>query len=176
MKRSVFVAVITVLASVCISACGRPPLDGPPELRPGRDQCAHCGMLIAEDRCAGALLIGPPDDRDALLFDDIGCLVDYEQGHGAQCGSPCRYVRDYEDRVWISANTAHFLLAPPDRLHTPMGSGIVAFAARAPADARRATVDGRIENYAGVFRARGRAPAELEDTTLSESSEVRDLR
>lgn len=60
-----------------------------------------------------------------LLYDDLGCMLDAEREHpGAAC-----FVQDFQGRGWLPAANAWFVM-DPKKYSTPMGSGIVAFAAR----------------------------------------------
>ncbi len=135
-------------------ACQRRVVTGPPELHPGRDQCAHCGMMISDERCAGACIVEQDGDRSALVFDDIGCMIDYARRHDASTRIVAGFVRDYSAGQWIPAQTAHYLCAKPDLLVTPMGSGIIAFGALASAESKRSEVGGSIGDEAAVVRAR----------------------
>jgi len=135
-----------------IPACSGPATSGPPALRVGRDECAECGMLIAEDRCSAGLITDHRGRREAFLFDDIACMLDFE-GRGGHAVLQ-RYLHDHPTREWIPDTHATLLLADPDRLATPMGSGIVAF--RSPDDAAHAQAShgGRILNYTAAAEAR----------------------
>lgn len=153
-------ALIPAVAAACllVSACDRAPLTGPPELHLGRDECAECGMLINEDRCSAALVVeAPPSSgrRRHLLYDDIGCLLDAELSRDAEFTIIERYVRDHAERTWHRAESAAYVIAPPDRLPTPMGSGMVAFKQRAAAEAAAAAA-GESADYAGLLNARRR--------------------
>lgn len=142
------------LLSVALPAgCSGPPLSGPPSLRLGRDECAECGMLINEDRSPGAFLLDDAGRRRHVLFDDAGCLLDFERKN-TEAMVIAAYVRDYETRDWLDANAAHFVLADPDRLPTPMGSGIAAFGDATRAQAAHEKFGGDIMDYATLIPAR----------------------
>lgn len=118
-----------------LSACRRGPLTGPPTLRLGHDECAACGMLVNEDRCCGALLIERDGERMHQVFDDLGCMMNYEYEHvndGTRVVE--RYVRDYPSRTWVDGAIALICRADREELHTPMGSGTVAFASQSAAE------------------------------------------
>jgi len=149
-RRASFILAITLLTFA--SACQRRVATGPPELRLGRDMCAHCGMMISDDRYAGSLLVDR--DIDPLLFDDIGCMLDYEREHAPETRFTARFVRDYHARRWLDSGAAHYLCADRDRLVTPMGSGIVAFGTLTSAESKRIEVGGRVCDEATAVRAR----------------------
>lgn len=134
--------------------CRRTEIDGPPQLRVGRDECAECGMLISEDRCACAFLIEHHGAREYAMFDDIGCMLDYE--HDGRDGVRILrgYVRDHDSRLWTPSDEAVFLFADRDRLLTPMGSGIVAFGSADAAGPTREAVGGELMDWSTLVPAR----------------------
>lgn len=149
-------SVVFLIAALCmtaLTACRRAELSGPPTLRIGHDECAECGMLLSEDRCAGAMLVDTSSGRAHLVFDDIGCLLDYRdaEGHPAPIEA---FVKDYGDRTWLPAANAWFVVGGPDAPQTPMGSGIVAFGSKEAADAQKARSGGKVVDYAHLAAAR----------------------
>ena len=126
-----------------LPSCSAPDLTGPPTIRMGRDQCAECGMIINEDRCSCALLVVRDGAREHLLFDDIGCLLTNRETTDAIVVVEA-YVRDHASGKWSNFDQASFLMADRERLPTPMGSGIVAFADVGGAEGLRASVGGEV--------------------------------
>jgi nitrous oxide reductase accessory protein NosL len=141
-----------VLAGVI--GCEHKLLSGPPTLRLGRDECGHCGMLINEDRCSSALLIEQERALEHVLFDDIGCMLDYEHEHAGEVRVVEAFVHDHTSRVWSTSSASLFLLTTTDRLATPMGSGMVAFADRAGAEQARQKFGGEIVESTQLADAR----------------------
>jgi nitrous oxide reductase accessory protein NosL len=137
-----------------IPACDRTRQVGPPDIRPGRDECRECGMIIADVRCSSALIADRDGRRESTLFDDIGCMLDAEREHAAEFRIMGRFVHDYSTRAWVEADSAVFLLADRGSLPTPMGSGIGAFADRAQAEEARERLGGKVLDYAGLKEAR----------------------
>lgn len=153
MTRSMLTA-LGMLAAGMLAACDRTELSGPPELRVGRDECVACGMLISEDRCSSAMLIVAEGRREHIMFDDIGCMLDYEHEHGGRTPILERFYRDHAARDWTWGDGVTFLFAHPDRLHTPMGSGIVAFGDEASARKAQEEFGGDILDYTRLMAAR----------------------
>ncbi|QOI99463.1 MAG: nitrous oxide reductase accessory protein NosL [Phycisphaeraceae bacterium] len=120
-------ALLACVAGVLAPGCVRGEVEGPPVMRPGRDACVACGMLIHEDRCAAAWLIERDGVREHEMFDDLGCLLDHERLAVDPPRVVGRWARDYERRGWVACERAVYVFSDPDRLLTPMGSGIVAF-------------------------------------------------
>ncbi|HRJ48963.1 MAG: nitrous oxide reductase accessory protein NosL [Phycisphaeraceae bacterium] len=143
-------------AVTMLTACDQRERTGPPELRLGRDQCAQCGMIIMEDRCSSATLVEDRGRRSYRLFDDIGCMLDDLRENPAAVTVIDRFVHDHGTRAWIRAADAVFFYADPISLHTPMGTGIVAFAARADAQALHAIHGGEILDEPAISAARAR--------------------
>jgi len=146
------VGLLAVIAA--LAGCARQPLTGPPELRVGRDECAECGMLVAEDRYSSASLVEREGERLYVFFDDIGCMVDfeYEQGEGTRVLE--RYVHDHESRAWVPGLEAAYVFADRESLRTPMGSGIAALARRDAAEALAAAHAGAVHDFKSLSVAR----------------------
>ena len=133
MKTVVALVVAILLIIVLTSGCSRNPNDGPPQVRYGQDECALCGMIVSDERHAAALRTLIDGQTRDLLFDDVGDMIEYEQEKRAI--KPIRrYVHDFETRQWVEAAQAKFV--QDETVHTPMGSGILAFADEARARAR----------------------------------------
>ena len=144
-----------MILSVCtLAGCSSNELSGPPDVKLGRQECKECGMLVNEDRCSSALLVEDRGRREYWNFDDIGCMLDAERKHKADVRVIDRFVRDHASRSWTRAENASFVMAHPKTLHTPMGTGIVAFSNRTDAEAAQREYSGEVFNYAGVTRAR----------------------
>ena len=91
-------------------------------------------MIISEDRCCAALTVEENGRPETELFDDIGCLLDRERT-ATGLRVTARYFRDYDTRSWIQASGGPWFIFN-EEVHTPMGSGIVAFGERERAAAR----------------------------------------
>ncbi len=158
MKRQARLLTVSI-ALASIAACRTGELTGPPDLRLGRDECAGCGMIISDGRCASAMLIQRGPRREQIAFDDIGCMLRFD---AESTGEPdlrilSRFARDYQTQAWLQVEEAHFLDAGAGRIPTPMGSGIVAFSAREAAVRTRDASGGEIVDYPGLA-ARHAAP------------------
>lgn len=128
------------ILAVLIVGCEREVSEGPPAIKFGQDECVHCGMIISDQRAAAASIVVSDGKRRALLFDDIGDLIDYHKQKPDPVATR-RYVADFKTRGWIEFESAYFVHAP--QVHTPMGSGLLAFAAEADADDAARQHDGR---------------------------------
>lgn len=146
MNRTIIIAALGI-PMVLLSGCRRDELTGPPELRLGRDECAECGMLVNEDRFSSAMLIERDGVREHLMFDDAGCMIDYEAQHPGEFTVIERFVHDHPTREWVSASKATFIFAEREKLRTPMGSGIGAFASEDAAREAHAQFGGEILSY-----------------------------
>lgn len=135
------IAIWLLAAIASLHGCRGAALLGPPTLRMGRDECAECGMIISEDRFSSALLIERDGIREHILFDDIGCMLDYERSHADQAVKE-RFVHEHDTRAWRTASGSAFVCS--DSITTPMGSGLAAFADTAAAEDRAKLTRGRM--------------------------------
>ena len=119
-----------------LAACDKDNPDTPPNITYGVSVCADCDMIISDERYASATIAA--DERGhptPLLFDDIGDQIKYEAAN-AELHVLSRWVHDHATRQWIRAESASYVRS--SALHTPMASGIAAFASRPAAEAARA--------------------------------------
>lgn len=142
-------AILAIRLAVALSAahvagCRAEAELGPPEIRFGESVCALCDMIISDERFAAAILVDGPRGPEPRLFDDIGDLIAYEKGNPGT-SVLARYVHDLGTLRWIEAGGATFLRS--ETLHTPMVSGIAAFADRADAERQRAEAAGEILTF-----------------------------
>ena len=142
-----------VVVAALLPACKRADLQGPPNIRLGRDECADCGMLLSEARCSCALLAEVEGRRTYLVFDDLGCMLDHRAEH-PEFSVVGTFVHDYAAGGWVSGESARYLVASPNALKTPMGSGMVAFASQAGAEEQRKRTGGEMVDFIGLATIR----------------------
>lgn len=94
----------------------------PPELRLGRDECAECGMSVVEAKHAAAAVVGEEGSRQAVLFDDWGCLLDWMESNPDRA-IEASWGRSEDGENWIESETTWFVVGSSVR--TPMDSGIL---------------------------------------------------
>jgi copper chaperone NosL len=116
---------LSIMMLMLIAGCSQRPADGPPVVRYGTDECADCGMILSDERFAAALRVMTNGESHDLLFDDIGDMLEYERANPTAHVSR-RFVHDFDTRQWIDPAAAHFIKS--EEFHSPMGSGIAAFA------------------------------------------------
>jgi copper chaperone NosL len=129
------------------AGCGDAPSIEPPQILYGQDVCAECGMIISDDRFAAGLVLSSDGGFTTRAFDDIGCLLAWEQAHPAETVA-ARYVADLRTRTWLDAATAAYLHSR--RLHTPMAFGLAALATEAEARAAAAEYPGDVIDFPAV--------------------------
>jgi copper chaperone NosL len=146
--RSLVYLILLLLAMVA-SACGSsaPAEIGPPEIVLGEDRCVECGMIISDLRFAAAAVT---PEGASLLFDDIGDMLRYRTRAELPEGT-VYFVHDYDSREWLEADSAFYVQS--NRIHSPMGSGVAAFALQARAEAMAAEQEGTIMDYASLLQA-----------------------
>lgn len=139
-----------ILAVACggiIGGCGVDP-GQPPSIRYGEEACAHCRMIISDDRFAAALVTTRGDTRK---FDDIGCLVDHEAGQRPPPATTY-WVRDFAGGDWLDARAATYVQSA--KIHSPMGYGLRALSPKSPETGPVL----RFNELPAVVAARRRAP------------------
>ena len=100
-----------------LNGCSNEPV----EINWGTDQCAHCGMIIADKHFAAQFISskGKP-----YLFDAIECLAAWQrQENSAVKGSA--FVKQYTTETWIAAEQAVFVQSA--EMRSPMGLNAGAF-------------------------------------------------
>lgn len=136
---------LILLMLLLLAACGQAALTAqtPPEILYGEDVCDHCGMIISDERFAAALVIETgPNRLEHRIFDDIGDMFGYvdelnkAQAQGLEEGAKIvtYFVHDYHSLEWLDAREAYFVVS--ESVHSPMGSGMAAFAQAAEAEAQ----------------------------------------
>ena len=109
-----------LLAAVLTAGCSA-KADGPPAIQVDRTACAHCTMLVSDERFAAAY---ERPSGEARVFDDIGCMQEAMKAETAPASLRVWY-HDVETGEWIRGEEAE--LVKTDRFKTPMGGGIVAY-------------------------------------------------
>ena len=111
-------------ALLIFSACSVDSEIKPAEIKYGQDICDACSMIISEKQYSAQYLLL---DGSVKKFDDIGCMIEHIEKTKDETGKlSAIFIRDYNTNNWINIENSHFLKS--DKIITPMGHGIVAFA------------------------------------------------
>lgn len=105
--------------------------NGPRPIPYGRGECAMCHMSLS-DRRYGAELV--THKGMAYFFDDLNCLVHFQQGEGVPPESVAgQWVTDFaHEGQLVPVEEAVYVYSPA--LRTPMASQVAAFASREDAE------------------------------------------
>lgn len=82
----------------------------------GKQQCAHCAMLVSEKPPASQAVTA---DGKRRFFDDLGCMVAWEEREGTKVSA--RWVRD-QGGSWVDPTQVKFSAGHS----TPMDFGFLA--------------------------------------------------
>lgn len=94
----------------------------PAEIYYGSDECAHCKMMIADDRFASQIVT---ETGKAIKFDAIECMASYVSEHKSELKSAKRWVSDFSNPGnWLEVNEA--VLIKSDVINSPMGASLLA--------------------------------------------------
>ena len=110
---------VWLMAAGLIAGCRPVDISRPPAVRFGEEACASCRMIIGDEHFAAALV---EPTGDALKFDDIGCLIEHEEGRIRP--DAAYWVRDAGSGAWLDAREARFAHSPS--VASPMGFGLAA--------------------------------------------------
>ena len=135
---------LLLAALLLLAACA----DGPRQVQVGAEECAHCRMLVSENRFASQLVT---DRGRSYVFDSIECMAEFlDEGTEVEedrVGS--LWVTDFtRPGEWLDVGEAHFLRS--DELRSPMGMGLSAFADEAAAREHQAEHGGEILRWTEV--------------------------
>ncbi|HSL22387.1 MAG TPA: nitrous oxide reductase accessory protein NosL [Vicinamibacterales bacterium] len=115
-----------------LSCSAGPP--GPATLDTRNEACAHCRMIVSDQRFASQLVAPGEEPR---FFDDIGCLRNFLREQRVAEGA-IAYVADHRTRAWVPAAGAVYVRN--EQVRTPMASHLLAYA---DAPSRDADEDGK---------------------------------
>jgi copper chaperone NosL len=134
--------VLALAAPLVLAACAT----GPEPVHWGVESCAHCQMVISDDRFAGQVV----DTRGKTYkFDAIECMAAFlKDDIVAAAEVKSVWVADGPDG-WIEAGAATFVHS--DNVRTPMGGGFSAHADAVSAGAFAAEVEGRVLTWEDVL-------------------------
>ncbi len=136
-----------VAAALSLTACSRED-DGPPAIRLGDSTCAHCNMIISDERFATATVVESDRGPEPLLFDDFICQLDYEKAH-PDIAVVTRWSHDYNTQTWFPTADAFFVRS--DQIRAPMASHLAAFESKEDAEKLATELEGRVAPFKSVW-------------------------
>lgn len=105
-----------VMLSLVFAACESGP-PRPQEPVWGKQACAHCAMLVSERAPAAQVLL---DDGHRLFFDDVGCMVAWQEREAPRLKG--QWVRAAGGEGWVEPGATKF----SSGASTPMDFGFIA--------------------------------------------------
>ena len=130
-----------VMFTLFMAACAGSGEPQPPQIAYGRDMCAQCGMTIDDERFAAALVM---QDGKTRIFDDAGEMFTYQADHPDETVRAW-FVHDYATKAWVNGEKATYVVS--DKVRSPMGTGVAAFAERAAADSFSGEMNGKLLSF-----------------------------
>lgn len=79
-------------------------------------------MAISEKQFAAEII---KNDETVLKFDDIKCMLRYQERSEDKQKLAATFVTDYVSKEWIKAEDAFYVRS--ETIKTPMGGGIIAY-------------------------------------------------
>ena len=138
------------LSAVCVFflwSCTDPAPSGPPTLQVGVDVCADCGMSIIETKYAAAALHIVDGRREHAVFDDVGCMVFWQEQQDA-ANILERWSGQSDRDGWIRVEDGHFVVG--SSVQTPMDFHIVCCSTQAEAARLIERAGGTLTPFASV--------------------------
>jgi copper chaperone NosL len=139
-----------------LPGCGDQDNAGPPEIRYGDSICAHCGMIISDERFATATVVEGERGDTPMIFDDFSCQLDYESGH-PDLAIVTRWSHDHASSQWIP--TADLWFVSAEGLITPMASHTAAFSTESNAKAFAEPINGQVMTFEELWNDQAPLPA-----------------
>lgn len=138
-----------VAIALAAAACG----GGPSPVHVGEDACAYCRMTVSDGRFAGQVT---NEHGRASMFDSIECLASYAKAGRKALAQV--WVADFTNpTAWIPARDAMYLKS--DRLPSPMGQHLAAFASAEAAVRAQRELGGAVLSWNEVLATTGEAVA-----------------
>lgn len=132
-----------LLGGIALSGCSS---DQPDTIYYGQDACAHCTMLITDERFAAEL---KTSKGRAFKFDAIECMAAYSNNHADQLDGAHLWVKNFAvPEQWILVNEALFLQSPD--VKSPMGLSLLATESREEMDQLQQEFGGQTMNWSEV--------------------------
>jgi copper chaperone NosL len=116
-----------------------------PKVRWGEEVCAHCNMLINDERFAAAIVLKSGEVRK---YDDLGCLLKEYSSEAHRV-----WVYRYNGEGWLDATQAWFVQSPS--IQSPMGSGIAAFENKSDAEKLASETKGKVLSFDQLLKSGG---------------------
>jgi copper chaperone NosL len=135
---------LLLLTALLLGGCG----DGPRAIQFGAEECAHCRMLVSENRFASQLVT---DRGRSYVFDSIECMAEFldEAAELPEDRVRSLWVTDFaEPGSWVAAEDARFLRS--ESLRSPMGLNLSAHADMEAAREHQEDFGGEILSWAQV--------------------------
>lgn len=128
-------AALALALALSLAACSR----GPKAIRYGQDECAECKMTLVDHHYGAELITAK---GKVHTFDDLNCLLNFQRHAAKSAGSAADLVVVAFNRSGVFLPVEQAFLLRHDRLHTPMGSGLAAFATAAELETARTELGG----------------------------------
>lgn len=116
MKNLIYILFLALM--VLLISCSQQPA----EIHYGSDECAHCKMMITDDRFAAQLVT---ETGKAIKFDAIECLAQYASTNKSDLESAKLWVSNFEDPgTWLEVRQAYIIKS--EVINSPMGESLLA--------------------------------------------------
>lgn len=137
-KTSLLAMAMILLGLSCSGAESSGPVPIYPE-----DRCVACGMHILDTRYAAEAILA---NGEVWKFDDMGEMFMHLKAKKVPMEKVrALYVQDFQSRQWMRAEDASYVVS--EDIHTPMGTGVIAFSNHSEAAKTAERLHGRIATF-----------------------------
>lgn len=133
---------ILVSALLLLVACSQKP----GTIHYGSDECAHCKMMITDNRFASQLVT---KTGKVIKFDAIECMAAYAGNHKSQVESAKMWVSNFDNPGhWIELHQALFIKS--EVIKSPMGESLLALESEQAAKTHLQQYDGQVVKWKDI--------------------------
>lgn len=131
-----------ILLAVWISSCQ----NNPEPIEYGHDDCAHCRMVISDQKFGGELIT---QKGKIYKFDSIECMASYYRTVNID-DVHSLWTMDFSNPgVWVKADGAYYLRSK--NLPSPMGMFLSSYSNRDASEAMQGRMEGDLLNWQEVM-------------------------
>ena len=120
--------------------------NNPEPISYGQDDCAHCRMVISDQKFGGELIT---QKGKLYKFDSIECLAAYYRSLNVKDVQSMWTIDFSNPGLWVKADVAYYLRSK--NIPSPMGMFLSSYASRVTSEEMKTQMDGDLLNWQEVL-------------------------
>lgn len=142
MRKSVRNIIQLVALCMLITACSQEPV----KIHYGSEECAHCRMMITDDRFAAQIIT---KKEKAIKFDAVECLAAYQAENEKDQEGAVYWFSNYENSGdWIKFENAVFIKS--EVVKSPMGASLLSVSSSEEAEKHLQNQPGKVISWSEI--------------------------